>query len=195
MYKGFAFLVADDVKFPECRLGVGHHVADGHPDGFGHHPDGLGIVHGQTRLHAYLIAVAIQIDVYAEVGVYLLSYGLHGTHLAIGKHDMLLHVGYCHEVEYDTGLHAEVGTEMSKGVDAIADGAHQLATQALDKIDNPLRGIGIDHKGYRLHKHADAAPQPLVHTAVVDGSIGYLLLTGKDGENVAESGLEQQVRL
>ena len=57
LYECVALLVADDIEFAERCVGMGYHVADGYPDGFGHHLYGLGIVHGQTRLHADFVVV------------------------------------------------------------------------------------------------------------------------------------------
>ena len=138
LYEGVTFLVADDVEFAERCLRMSYHVVDCNPDGFGHHLQGCLIVHGQTGLHAYFIAVAFQIDIHTEVGVDLFSYGLHGTYFGIAEHHMLLHVGHGQEIELDTRLHAEVRAEVGEGVDAIADGAHELAALALHEIDNPL---------------------------------------------------------
>ena len=97
--------IADNVKLPKRQLGVSRHVAYGHPHGFGHHLERIGIVHGQTRFHAHFVVFAFQVYVNTEVGVGLVPHRLHGTNLdAIYRH-VLLHIGHGHEVERYARLH------------------------------------------------------------------------------------------
>ena len=185
----------NDVKFPERLLRVSHHVVDGTPHGLGYHPQRVGIVHGQTRFHTYLVIVIFQVDIHTEVGVGLLSHRLNGTNFDAIYHHVLLHIGHPLKIERHARFHLKVGTEVGKGIGTVADGTHQLCTLAPDKVNHPLRGIGIGQHGHRLDKHAHTATQPLVHTSVVDARIGDLLLAGEHRHDVAKGSLEKQVGL
>ena len=83
---------------------------------------------------------------------------------------------------------------MVEGIVAITDDRHQLATEALDKVDDTLATINIGQYWCRLHEHTIGIHQALVHTSMVDGAIDHLFLATGFRKDITESSHEEEIR-
>ena len=82
---------------------------------------------------------------------------------------------------------------MTEGISTIADGSHQLTTEALDEVHHVFFWYDIGKDGHTLDEHTICTGQALVHTTVVHALIDYLLLTRQAAQHEAIRCHEQQV--
>ena len=191
LHQRFLLFGRNDAYLAERGIGMGQHLAHHLTNGIGQHLQRGRVVHRHTRLHANLVLSAFQEDEHSGIAVHLLAHGLHHAELGTAQQQVLLHIGQCLEVEHHARRHAQVHAEVGEGVDAMADGAHQLRAQAADVVgDGGVAGT-VGQKGHRLDKHAHTATQTLVHAAVVHGEVGHAVLSGQRTDDMTERSLEE----
>ena len=118
-----SLIVTDDADAVDGLIEAGHHLLHGGLDGIGHHAQGLAAVHGQARLHAYIVILVAPSSVACHLGAHnkdvrqhiiehVATVLLHKRAMLVAKVVFLLPSRQSGEIERDAWLHAQVTAEV-----------------------------------------------------------------------------------
>ena len=189
---GLLCLCIHDLHFVETGIRMSHHVFRSSLDGISSHADGETAVQGIAAFHTDIVLAFALVDDTRQVSVNLALGQLYrGASLAV-EFEILLHVITLETKGY-SGLDAKLLAEMTEGIDAIADGRHQLTTETFDEVKDRLLRNNVCQDGYALDEHAVGTHQTLVHTTVVHTLVDHLLLPRQPAHHQTEGSHVEQV--
>ena len=186
-------LVADNADAVNRLVWLGHHVLHGGLDGICHHAHLLTTVHRQTRLHADIIILVCQEDVCQHVVKNVATILLHQGAMCLTEMKRFFPAGQSGEVERDARLYTQITTEMREGISQLRECRLHLLMHAGNIVEDGLLLLDFHHKRNGAHEHTISLLHPWVTTSVIDGGIGYLLLSQQSSQHIAESCLEELV--